>query len=93
MASKPVTATPTEETVLSEEERLRADLYSFLATLLASAPDQNTIEQAASLSGDDTEIGQGFQALSRIAASLNARAVEREYTFGSRYFYHGTLLC
>ena len=79
MASQPVSVTPSNAEAPSEEERLRAELYGFLAALLAAPPTQQTIDQAAALSGDGSELGQGIQSLARIAASLNDKAVEREY--------------
>ena len=79
MASQPVSAMPANAEAPSEEERLRAELYGFLAALLAAPPTQQTIDQAAALSGDGSELGQGIQSLARIAASLNDKAVEREF--------------
>ena len=74
-------AQTSDETTLNitEEDRLRADLYGLLATLLASPPDQSTIDNAAALHGDASDLGQGVKALARLAASMNVKSVEREY--------------
>ena len=63
----------------AEEDILRADLYAMLGRLLATPPTQEMIDTAAGLSGDTTDLGQGITALAKVAASTNARAVEKEY--------------
>lgn len=79
MSHAPVEASTDSSRVLMDEDALRADLYAFLAALLAGPPDKAMLDHAASLSGDDSEIGQGIKALARLAASMNTQAVEREY--------------
>ena len=64
---------------LDEEDALRADFYDFLAGLLLSPPDADKLSRIASLSGDDTEIGDAVRALARLAAKLDAEAVDREF--------------
>lgn len=64
---------------IAEEDLLRADLYAMLAQLLARAPSKETIETAARLSGDDSDLGQGITALATVAKSSKAKGVEREY--------------
>ena len=64
---------------IAEEDRLRSDLYAMIGRLLAEPPSQALIDTAAALSGDESELGQGINALARVAASSNARAVEKEY--------------
>jgi TorA maturation chaperone TorD len=72
--------TATAETVqIAEEDKLRADLYDFLGVLLAGPPSAALLKQAASLSGDDSELGQAIGALARIAKVTSARAVESEF--------------
>lgn len=76
-------AQPTETLAgppLLEEDALRADLYGFLATLLALPPDSDLLARCAGLSGDETAIGLGFAELARRAAATTPEAVEREYT-------------
>lgn len=64
---------------VSEEDRLRADLYNFLGTLLARPPDQILLDQTAGLTGDDGALGQGITALSKIAALTKPDSAEREF--------------
>lgn len=64
---------------VAEEDLLRADLYRLLATLLAKAPTAETIGMCAALSGDESDLGQGITALSKLARSTNAKGLEREY--------------
>ena len=64
---------------IPEEDVLRADLYGLLATLLAAPPSRETLQKAAALSGDQSDLGQGMNALSRVASSLDEKTVEREF--------------
>ena len=64
---------------MSEEDRLRADVYTFLATYLISKPDKTALDVARKLSGDDTEFGKAFSALARIAVKTS------EYDAGVEY--------
>ena len=43
---------------ITEEDRMRADLYDFLAALLARPADAALLKQCAALSGDDTALGR-----------------------------------
>ncbi len=65
---------------IAEEDRLRADLYDFLARLLAAPPDRALLDKSAALSGDSSELGRAIRALSRVAAATTPEAVESEYT-------------
>ncbi len=58
---------------------MRADLYGLLAALLSDPPDATTLGHLASLSGDQSPIGQSVTALSKVAAQTEPRAAEREY--------------
>ena len=64
---------------IAEEDLLRADLYAMLAQLLAHAPSQDVIDNAARLSGDASELGQGITALAKVAQASNAKSAEREF--------------
>ena len=64
---------------VAEEDLLRADLYAMLAQLLARAPSKDVVENAARLSGDSSDLGEGISALAKVAAATNAKAVEREF--------------
>ncbi len=67
------------ETKIAEEDQLRADLYDFLAALLARPADEDLLKQCAALSGDDSDLGQAIGALSRVARAVKPRAVESEF--------------
>ncbi len=64
---------------IAPEDRMRAELYDFLAALLARPPDAELLEKVAGLKGDDTELGKAINVLARIARSTSARSVEREF--------------
>lgn len=64
---------------ITEEDRLRGDLYDFLAGLLARPADQALLTQSARLTGDDSAMGQAIQALARVARQSNPAMVEREF--------------
>ena len=64
---------------VAEEDRLRADLYNYLGTMLAGPPDQSLLSQTAGLSGDDGLLGQGVTALAKVAALTKPEAAEREF--------------
>ena len=64
----------------SEEDFLRADLYDFLAALLARPPDRELLDRCAALTGDDTDIGGAVAALSRLARATTERAARDEFT-------------
>lgn len=62
-----------------EEDRLRADLYDFLAALLARPPDTEMIERCRALGGDESDLGVAIGALQRVAASASEESVLREF--------------
>ncbi|PRY23080.1 TorA maturation chaperone TorD [Aliiruegeria haliotis] len=64
---------------IAEEDRLRADLYDFLSALLAFPPSKDLLSRAASLSGDDTDLGGAISGLARVAGAVKAKAVESEF--------------
>lgn len=73
------TAETTPPPDVAEEDRLRADLYNFLGLLLAAPPQQITLDQAAGLTGDASDLGQGIAAISRVARVTKPAAAEREF--------------
>lgn len=68
-----------EDISVSQEDRLRADLYNYLGLMLSAPPDQMLLDQTQGLSGDDTEIGKAISALSRVAKATNPKKVESEF--------------
>lgn len=66
-------------TAMSEEDRLRADVYQFLAAFLFSRPNAEALSVAASLTGDGTGLGQAFKALAGIASQTREIEATDEY--------------
>lgn len=64
---------------IPEEDRLRADLYDFLASLLAAPPPQTLIDRTARLTGDDSPLGQAVGGLARVAAVSREKPVRSEF--------------
>jgi TorA maturation chaperone TorD len=69
---------PAVDTV-ADEDVLRANLYDLLGALLAKPPSRALIDQAAGLSGDDSDLGRAIRALARVARAATETAAEREY--------------
>ncbi|MCV3273097.1 TorD/DmsD family molecular chaperone [Roseobacter sinensis] len=65
---------------VSEEDRLRADLYNFLGLLLARPADQLLLDQTAALTGDESDLGAAINGLARVAKASTPAGVEREFT-------------
>ncbi|MEQ9695184.1 molecular chaperone TorD family protein [Shimia sp. SDUM112013] len=64
---------------VSEEDRLRADLYNYLGVILAGPPDDMLLSQTAGLSGDDSDLGTAINALAKIASLSKSQTIEREF--------------
>lgn len=64
---------------VSQEDRLRADLYNYLGVMLSKPADQMLLEQTASLTGDDTALGEAIKGLARVAQVSKPKAVETEF--------------
>jgi len=64
---------------IAEEDILRADLYDFLANLLARPPSRDTLAQSAGLSGDESALGQAIGSLAKLARATAERAAESEF--------------
>ena len=62
-----------------EEDALRADLYDFLAALLARPPGQDLLDRTAALQGDASEMGQAVSSLARVARVSTPGGVETEF--------------
>ncbi|WP_197916890.1 TorD/DmsD family molecular chaperone [Thiosulfatihalobacter marinus] len=67
------------ETLIAEEDALRADLYDFLSALLAGPPAKALLSQAAGLTGDDSDLGKAIATLARVAKVTNEIGAEREF--------------
>lgn len=77
--SKDTDMSAAEDIRVTEEDRLRADLYNFLGLLLAAPPNADTLSMTAGLTGDDTPLGVAINALAKIAKLSKPAAVESEF--------------
>lgn len=73
------TMTAAHDIRIAEEDRLRAELYDFLALLLLRPPDAALLRQCAGLGGDDSEIGQAVTVLAKMARATSVAAAEKEF--------------
>lgn len=71
--------TAVAEKTVTDEDRLRADLYNFLGLILSAPPDQILLDQCAGLNGDESELGRAVAALSRVAKVSKPKSVESEF--------------
>lgn len=69
----------TERDDIAEHDRLRANLYRLLARVLAAPVDAELIETLRGLTGDDTDLGQAFGELSRVASATPLPQARQEY--------------
>ena len=60
-----------DPSAVADEDLLRADVYGLLAAFLRREPEQALLAQAASLSGDDSELGQAFSALASRSRTMS----------------------
>ncbi len=64
---------------IAEEDQLRADLYDYLAALLAGPPSKALLKKTTALQGDGSDLGIGFKALARVASAQNEKSAESEF--------------
>ena len=64
---------------LGEEDRLRADMYDFLAALLRGEPTDELITSVEGLSGDGTDIGNASSVLATLSAKIPNDEIRDEY--------------
>ena len=64
---------------VSDEDRLRADLYNYLGLILSAPPDELLLAQTAGLTGDDTDLGQAITRLAECASTTTPQQAEREF--------------
>ncbi len=71
----------------ASEDGTRANLYALMASLLAAPPSKATLEIAAALEGNETDLGQAFLELAEVVRNSDSIDIDDEYT---RLFYgHG----
>ena len=68
-----------ETGAICEEDVLRADMYSFLASLLRCEPSDVLIAEVALLDSDSTPIGAACLTLSHLAKTLDSEIIRNEY--------------
>lgn len=64
---------------VSEEDRMRADLYNYLGLMLSGPPDEMLLVQTAELQGDDSPLGRAITQLARVAKVSKPKGVRSEY--------------
>lgn len=64
---------------ITPEDRARAQLYQLLASLLSNPPSAELLAGLATVSGDDTPVGQASQNLAKLASRTNSTNAEREF--------------
>ncbi|MEP1209928.1 MAG: molecular chaperone TorD family protein [Rhizobiaceae bacterium] len=64
---------------LASEDQMRADIYALVGSLLFATPSKESLANLQSLSGDESEMGRAFDALSKLAASTDVGTARREY--------------
>ena len=65
--------------IVDSEEQLRADMYSFLASLLRAEPSEDLVKQLTNLDSDNSPIGKSIKTLSKLASSLDLPTIRDEY--------------
>lgn len=65
---------------VAAEDRGRADLYAYLAALLAAPPSASLLERSAGLAGDsETPLGRAVACIAEAAGRTGPAEAEREY--------------
>lgn len=64
---------------ISQEDRMRADLYNYLGLMLVGPPDEMLLDQTKALSGDDTDLGRAINGLARVAKVTKPKAARSEF--------------
>ena len=65
--------------IISEEDRLRSELYRLLARFLSQPPTEADLLAARNLEGGDTPLGKAVHAFARIAANMQPSTADDEY--------------
>ena len=70
---------PENPAVLSDEDRLRADMYALLGELLRKEPSDDVIKIVAAFQGDGSDIGSASSVLATLAGKLSGNEIRDEY--------------
>lgn len=65
---------------VTEEDQLRAQLYTLLSHLLAREPSKEVLSVVQGLQGDDSELGKAFQSLAAQTDKYNKKSIDREFS-------------
>lgn len=68
-----------QQTAVAVEDQMRADLYALVGRLLFVTPNSDILQNIQSLTGDETEMGRAFEALSKLAAATDVATARMEY--------------
>jgi len=68
-----------DQNQLTEEDRLRAEMYEFLAALLRQEPSDELIGLVAGLKGDSSSIGSASTVLATLATKIAKDEIRDEY--------------
>lgn len=72
-------STAVDAGVVTDEDRLRAELYRLLARFLSQPPTSADLTFAAGLEGSDTPIGRAVQTFARVAGGTDTASADDEY--------------
>ncbi|MCP4320177.1 MAG: molecular chaperone TorD family protein [Hyphomicrobiales bacterium] len=67
------------EELVSEEDRLRAQIYRLIAVFLSCPPTQKNLKKVSGIKGDDGEFGRALNSFAKIAGNTNEKAVDTEF--------------
>ena len=70
---------PDNTASLTDEDRLRADMYALLGGLLRKEPTDEVIATVAGFQGDGSEIGSASSVLATLAGKLSGNEIRDEY--------------
>jgi TorA maturation chaperone TorD len=70
---------PENLVVLSDEDRLRADMYALLGELLRKEPSDDVIKTVAAFQGDGSDSGSASSVLATLASKLSGNEIRDEY--------------
>jgi TorA maturation chaperone TorD len=78
VSEKPGAASPAAD--MSQEDRIRAQLYRLLGALFARLPDREMLDRLSALSGDDSsELGRALTALAHTASVTDPADADDEF--------------
>jgi TorA maturation chaperone TorD len=69
----------TQAQELASEDVLRAQMYRFLARLLAAPPDDALLKSVVGMEGDETNLGKAMLSLATLASKTDLPRAEEEY--------------